>query len=353
MSCCALCTMPLNEGGKTVGNPEGEGMVHLQCQNEHDQAHGVCRDSCETCGEYLVNCQCPTGFPCSVCGGMLTNADRKRPGAGSGSTDGWLVHGRCIEALARGVKPRPAGPTKTLDEAFAELAGNLDEQGTEGCPPDNAKCFGCGISLQMMGPHDGNVASGTVTGDGLLWHSNCYSNAVHSGRIVGLLREAGKLALKQCQRCGDVLTPTNTPKDRSGIHPEVISCTLCAPYLVGAPPPASARARARAIEDELRELARREQENEKRRRELIAEKAEADKRARAEEHEENARGWVSALSLCLEHGKAALEAGSYLPPGRREGMGTSEYRFRLFSGEEVSVIVKHAPGARPPKVCLP
>jgi len=256
----------------------------------------------------------------------------------------------------------------------------------------------------------GETVPNPVTGDNIIWHQQCYSAVVQSGRIVELLKEAGKLRKDVevkllCCNCGKLLSDKpeengSDPKgrlyhraclpdlcctgcgssfhckppqtqlewDRLGLKGSIIvdspnkvwhhECYLKAlgdagakdAAMVGAAPaPTSARARARAIEEELKELARREQENAKRKRELEEQKAEADKQARQEEHEENARGWAAALWLCLSGGKADCVCAAYLPPGPREGQGTTEYEFRLFSGETVWLKVKHAPGARPPK----
>lgn len=88
MTSCQLCTGSLNEKGDTVPNPDGEGRVHVQCLVEHDERKGIHR----TPDQF-------SPFPCSVCGKLLTEAERKRPGAGPGQTDGWLVHEACANEL--------------------------------------------------------------------------------------------------------------------------------------------------------------------------------------------------------------------------------------------------------------
>lgn len=130
MTSCALCTMQLHQDdSKNTANPDGEGRVHKQCQDEHDQSHGICRDTCTDCGQLT---------------GTATGWDSIETG------DRGKVHRKCLvrEPTTRMVprfyqeeglrpKPSPTGPVaKTLDEAFTNLLDDEDN--------DHGPCGYCG-----------------------------------------------------------------------------------------------------------------------------------------------------------------------------------------------------------------
>jgi len=222
-----------------------------------------------------------------------------------------VVHHLCLPA--KPVKLVDNGAMMSLERAFEELVGGVQ-------PEDVAvPCCYCG---ELCG---GLYKDITCIVGGRRAHTQCRDE---SDQTEGICRDE----LGQARR-GSVDGP---------LVRESACASAGGPAAAGVPGLASARARARAIEQEITEAAEQERMARARAADLQRQLADAQREAMVEEHQENARAWAGALWLLIEQKRALVKGANVRPPqGWNHTAWEESYTFALFDGEEVTLTVKH------------